>query len=117
MAFLRRRYRDEGQRGIRTTQQVGKQDLSERNLIKVSLDYYIQGFCLSSLTLRPSAFYGAASARTAAIRAAIWSHVLANASSAAGAGARRCAPRDTARLSLEACQHEVCGIRDCNNNQ
>ena len=34
------------------TQQVGAQDLAERNLVKVSLDYYIQGFCLTSMTLR-----------------------------------------------------------------
>jgi len=36
------------------TQQVGAQDLAERNLVKVSLDYYIQGFCLTSMTLRRS---------------------------------------------------------------
>ena len=39
---------------------LGGQDLAEQNLIKVSLDYFVQGFCLSSMTLRPSAFYGAA---------------------------------------------------------
>lgn len=35
---------------------------------QVSLDYFIQGFCLSSMTLRPSAFYAAAGLRTSALK-------------------------------------------------
>eukprot|EP00965_Chrysotila_dentata_P211012 6186234-Pleurochrysis_carterae.AAC.2 len=37
---------------------------------QVSLDYFIQGFCLSAICLRPSAFYGAAAARTSPLRCA-----------------------------------------------
>jgi len=110
-------YRDEGQKGIKLRQAIGKQDLSERNLIKVSLDYYIQGFCLSSLTLRPSAFYGAAGMRTGAIRAALWTS-LRQASPpslqppAGGRSAAQCTRGD--HMGLEACQSEVCGLTACN---
>ena len=84
------------------------------------------GFCLSTMTLRPSAFYGAAGLRTAAIRSAIWRSVRApNASEAytpAVPGARRCVQpgghggsrRPGAPPGLDACQLEVCGIEDCN---
>ena len=114
---------------------MGKQDLSERNLIKVSLDYYIQGFCLSSLTLRPSAFYGAAGARTGALRASLWRNVLLNQSATATMAAAATAtpagvsPQQLARCraevdvlgrkpkrapQLDACQDALCGISQCN---
>ena len=92
---------------------------------QVSLDYYIQGFCLSSLTLRPSAFYAAANIRTVAIRSAIWHSTSANASAAKakrppscvgdGGGGRN--GRRGAPPSLDACQLQLCGLSDCNLNQ
>ena len=106
-------------------QQTGRQDLAERNLIKVSLDYYIQGFCLSSITLRPSAFYAAAGLRTVAIRGAIWHAVRANltaqrAAAPPAAALPACMSQGTRRHDhpgLEACQLELCGISACNLNQ
>ena len=97
----------------------------ELNLIKVSLDYYIQGFCLSSMTLRPSAFYAAAGLRTSAIRGAIWRHVLANLTAGKAAmpvGGERmpsCVRDEPDRpgASLDACQREMCGVDSCNLNQ
>ena len=106
---------------VRCEQSTGNQDLSERNLIKVSLDYYIQGFCLSSLTLRPSAFYAAAGLRTVSIRGAIWNSIRANLTERArtvacvateAEGRRRGGPPP-----LDACQWDLCGLRDCNLNQ
>lgn len=97
----------------------GEQDLSERNLIKVSLDYYIQGFCLSSLTLRPSAFYRAAAQRTLAMRSLLWRGVIEVNTTTAGMDACRRAeqhPR-SGLLGIEACQRTLCGISNCNLEQ
>ncbi|KAL1510577.1 hypothetical protein AB1Y20_006878 [Prymnesium parvum] len=95
-------------------QGIGKQELTERNLIKVSLDYYIQGFCLASLTLRPSAFYNAARRRTSAILPSIWRHILRNTSyqqSSARSKHHNCA------LGGMECVHQICGLKECNNFQ
>ena len=94
----------------------------------MSLDYYIQGFCLSSLTLRPSAFYAAAGLRTNSIRDAIWRGLRTRAeingtSSGGGGDGAPCAGaggggrRRGAIPPLDACQSELCGIHDCNLNQ
>lgn len=83
----------------------------------MSLDYYIQGFCLSSLTLRPSAFYAAASLRTAAVRPAIWMAVRANMSAGATGSTPACVAEGTRRgehPGLNACQMELCSISGCN---
>ena len=53
---------------------------------QVSLDFYLQGFCVSSLALRQSAFYGAAMHRTAVLRPHLQWH---NVSLARMGGARR----------------------------
>jgi hypothetical protein len=111
-------------------QLVGRQDLADRNLIKVSLDYYIQGFCLSSMTLRPSAFYAAAGLRTAALKGAITSAALRNLSRApAGLTARpKCLGEALSTLAdavapghadvgIDRCQRELCGVYGCNLNQ
>ena len=114
-------------------QLVGRQDLADRNLIKVSLDYYIQGFCLSSMTLRPSAFYAAAGLRTAALKGAITSAALRNLSRApAGLTARpKCVGEALSTLAasvasvapghadmgIDRCQQELCGLYGCNLNQ
>ena len=111
-------------------QLVGRQDLADRNLIKVSLDYYIQGFCLSSMTLRPSAFYAAAGLRTAALKGAITSAALRNLSRApAGLTARpKCVGEALSTLAagvapghadmgIDRCQRELCGVYGCNLNQ
>jgi hypothetical protein len=119
-------YRDEKQTSLRLqkpkNQGSGEQDLSERNLIKVSLDYFIQGFCLSAMTLRPSAFYAAAGLRTSAIRRAIWRAVVANLSASASSrlpacGARTLQASSQGTPSLDACQRELCGVDACNLNQ
>ena len=120
-------YRDGDAKWLKNPQyqQTAKQDLSELNLIKVSLDYYIQGFCLSSMTLRPSAFYAAAGLRTSAIRGAVWDHVLANLTvgkkAAAGGGRMPSCMTEQAgsrpASSLDACQREICGVDSCNLNQ
>jgi hypothetical protein len=91
---------------------------------QVSLDYYIQGFCLSSLTLRPSAFYAAAGLRTTAVRAAIWHAVRANMSADAVAAAPGCVTVVGGRSlgghhppPLDVCQEQICRLTDCNLNQ
>ena len=119
-------YRDKKgpQRGV----ELGRQDLAERNLIKVSLDYYLQGFCLASLTLRPSAFYGAATLRTAALRPALVDNVTATqlASPAwADAFSGRHAPclgplkrfrndKEANIKNVDTCVKRVCGLHSCN---
>lgn len=123
-------YRDTEQKGIPVDrksgarQGVAAQDLADRNLLKVSLDFYIQGFCLSSLTLRPSAFYGAANMRTRAIRAQIWQGAAAAAAASEPRGSAPClrrAARDAKRSGdapgLSECQTAGCGLRSCNPNQ
>lgn len=73
----------------------------------MSLDYYIQGFCLSALTLRPSAFYNAAGRRTAVLRGAILPSLLANASQQHGC----------LSVTMDQCVSDVCGLTFCNNRQ
>lgn len=104
-------------RGMYRTQQVGAQDLAERNLIKVSLDYYIQGFCLTSMTLRPSAFYGAASVRTAAVRAAIWRNVSDGWRADAGRSTPCSGGGFDGTHAMGDCQRKVCGLSSCNLHQ
>ena len=96
-------------------QVTGQQDLVERNKLKVSLDFFIQGFCLTSLTLRPSAFYGTASARTASLRSHIWRNV----SSASGAACLHKASRLAEGWSpdLLHCVQKSCRLRRCNTVQ
>lgn len=124
-----------------TKQVTGKQDLNERNLIKVSLDYYLQGFCASSLVLRSSAFYSAAVARTEMVRPFLIANATASKRYELGpkrdepvpkqdehavqAQPGRCALRlqratrreaglPYVRASLAACQAQECELRRCN---
>ena len=109
-------YRD--RRGPSNKEQaVGKQDLAERNLVKVSLDYFIQGFCLSSMTLRPSAFYAAAMQRTAVLRAHIADSVASAASANATTGGPGGRPGVAQCLGRDGCQRDLCGWHSCNLNQ
>lgn len=108
---------------------TGKQDLDERNLIKVSLDYYLQGFCASSLVLRSSAFYSAAVARTEIVRpfllanaTALKQHAALKKNAASPGSCARMLRRATKReeglpfvqASLAACQAQECQLHRCN---
>lgn len=101
-------------------QVTGKQDLQERNLIKVSLDYYLQGFCVTSLVLRSSAFYAAAVARTDPLRPMIIANATSRLVPKPGTCAQllhRIGQADSAgmvRSSLAACQPHECNLRRCN---
>ena len=107
-----------------------RRDLAALSPQQVSLDYFIQGFCLSSLTLRGSAFYNSAASRTAAFRAFIGANATAplcrcRAGDACGCqgggrGSRGGGPRvepppcaaEVARGG--SCQGKVCGLARCN---
>ena len=73
-------------------------------MLQVSLDYYIQGFCRSALTLRPSAFYNAAGRRTAAIMPSIYKNATC---------AGHCGSESDSLHS----QIDLCHLRGCNNKQ
>ena len=91
------------------------------------------GFCLSSLTLRPSAFYGAAGLRTAAVRASIVRNVTLSLAlgaapqapltgGAAGGGERGACLRGSdgtpdGAHDMGGCQRRLCGITACNSRQ
>jgi len=110
-------YRDAQQLQLRG-QETGRQDLAERNLIKVSLDYYLQGFCVAALTLRPSAFYNAANRRTSAVLPSIWRHLRANISSTEGfLGRAVCGLAMGDFVGLGRCMWSACGLQGCNNRQ
>tara|TARA_B100000513_G_scaffold195678_1_gene126957 strand:+ start:280 stop:1992 length:1713 start_codon:yes stop_codon:yes gene_type:complete len=86
-------------RGDYAGQVLGRQELVEKNLLKVSLDYFIQGFCLSSLTLRPSAFYAAAVKRTRVLK----EYMVKNMNwTSRGAAARGAAARGAAAIGAAA---------------
>ena len=145
-------YRDAKQSQLQG-QQTGRQDLAERNLIKVrleaarmpfrwsgprsqrrtapgwaskawgpvrsqvSLDYYIQGFCLSMLTLRPSAFYNAANRRTSAVLPSIWRSLRVNISREQ-TGSSGCSLADASSFDgMVGCMRDTCGLVGCNNRQ
>ena len=104
----------------------------------MSLDFYLQGFCVTSLALRQSAFYGAAMHRTAVLRPWLQWH---NASSPAARqlartaeqrgnrtalrSRRRCALPAHAELTQDSapqmpadfCLQRACRLRACNNVQ
>ena len=110
-------YRDVVNRETRAyaSQELGAQDLAEQNLIKVSLDFFIQGFCVAAMTLRPSAFYHAATTRTESFR-----HIMvANATASSGRTLRGCAARvQTPTISsVSLCRWERCNYRSCNQDQ
>jgi len=123
-------YASDAARRHYASQVTGKQDLARRNLLKVSLDYFIQGFCLSSLTLRGSAFYNSAASRTAAFRAFIGANATAplcrcragdacgcqgGGRGSRGGGPRAKPPPCAAEVARGgSCQHQVCGLARCN---
>lgn len=65
------------------------------------------------MTLRPSAFYGAASLRTAAVRDALWRNVSAARRGAPGP----CSSGFDGTHAMGSCQRKVCGIDSCNLHQ
>ena len=117
-------------RRVHASRSQSRRDLAALSPQQVSLDYFIQGFCLSSLTLRGSAFYNSAASRTAAFRAFIGANATAplcrcRAGDACGCqgggrGSRGGGPRvepppcaaEVARGG--SCQGKVCGLARCN---
>ena len=80
------------------------------------------------MTLRPSAFYAAAGLRTAVLKGGITQAALRNLTRTGRAPQPGClrealaAIADGARLTnvgraFDECQHELCGVRNCNLNQ
>lgn len=120
-------YRDGVQAGAERKAQYGgqvlaRQELAERNLIKVSLDYFIQGFCLSAMTLRPSAFYAAATLRTGVLKEHIWRNItkalLATTSDSLSNASRCLRSEGQARrkiTNIHLCQRRLCRLTACDN--
>ena len=70
------------------------------------------------MTLRPSAFYGAASVRTAAVRAAIWRNVSEGWRAAEPGRNEACAGSGfDGTHAMGGCQRRVCGLASCNLHQ
>lgn len=109
-------YRDAPLKELSGMQLVARQDLAERNLVKVSLDYYIQGFCLAALTMRPSAFYNAASRRLDAVRVAVWANVSQGVAAARSSSTRSCLSAKLGKPNIHTCVAATCKMR-CNNMQ